>query len=248
MTTCSPSRNGVRPTAAPGTRMSAGRHARPVSPPAGALSDVLRDRSFERIRAADRAVTDAFARIRSTGADSDAVRGAFAVVRGSLTEARETVREARRELALVIHEWEQLSRELSQPSRYPETAAPVVPDAPGRDLCPDPGCAQTPAQFMDTLRAYRKWAGSPSYRVMEHAIRNQPRRSFSASALHAALKGSSLPALPKVQTIIAACGGTEAHQQAFTTAWRQLAMPQQGAAQPRPHGPAGEAAHRETSQ
>jgi hypothetical protein len=248
MSTCSPPRNSVRPAAASGSRVPAGRHARPLSPPAGALSDVLRDRSFERIRAADRAVADALARIRGTGADSDAVRGAFAVVRGSLREARETVREARRELALVIHEWERLNRELGQPSRYPEAAAPVVPDPPGRDLCPDPGGAHTPVQFIDTLRAYRKWAGSPSYRAMEHAIRNQPGRSFSASALHAALKGSSLPALPKVQAIIAACGGTEAHQQAFTTAWRHLAIVRQDAAPPRPHGPAGEAAPRETGQ
>ncbi|MGD0701216.1 MAG: hypothetical protein ABSA02_15185 [Trebonia sp.] len=211
-----------------------GRHARPVSPPAAALSDVLRDRSLERIKAADRAITDAQARLRSTGADSDAVNGAFAVVRDSLSEARETVREARRELALVLNEWEQLHRRLQGAGRYPQAATPVVPDPPGLNLCPDAGTARTPAQFMDTLRKYRKWAGEPSFRVMEHVIRQQRGQHFAASTIHAALKSDDLPSLQKVQAIITACGGSDAHQQMFTTAWRQLTMPRRDEArQPR---------------
>ena len=220
-----------------------GRHARPVSAPAGALSDVLRDRSLERIRAADRAIADAQARLRGTGADSDAVNGAFAVVRDSLSEARKTVREARRELALVLSEWEQLHRRLQNPSRYPEAAAPVIPDPPGLNLCPDPGAARTSAEFMDTLRKYRKWAGEPSFRVMEHVIRKQRGQHFAASTIHAALRSHDLPSLQKVQAIITACGGSDAHQQMFTTAWRQLAMPQSDDAQPagpRTLCPAGE--------
>jgi hypothetical protein len=221
----STSRNEESGNGQPGTPRT-GRHARPVSPPAGALSDVLRDRSLERIRAADRAIVDAHARLRGTGVDSDAVNGAFAVVRDSLSEARKTVREARRELALVLNEWEQLHRRLQNPGRYPETAAPVVPDPPGLNLCPDPGAAQTPAEFMDTLRKYRKWAGEPSFRVMEHVIRKQCGQHFAASTVHAALRSDDLPSLQKVQAIITACGGSDAHQQMFTTAWRQLTMPQ----------------------
>jgi len=211
-----------------------GRHARPASPPAGALSDLLRDRSLDRIRAADRAITDAQSRLRGTAADSDTVNSAFALARDSLLEARETVREARRELALVLSEWEQLNNRLRNPSRYPGTATPVIPDQPGADLCPDPGSARTPAEYMDTLRRYRTWAGGPSLRAMEHVIKNNCGQHYSASTLHAALKARTLPTLPKVQAIITACGGTDEHQQMFTTAWRRLTL-HDDAHPPRPH-------------
>jgi hypothetical protein len=231
----SPTRNALPGKDEPGISRT-GRHARPASPPAGVLSDVLRDRSLERIRVADRAISDAHARLRGTGTDSDAVNGAFAVVRDSLNEAREAVREARRELSLVLSEWEQLHRRVQNPGRYPEAVAPVVPDPPGLNLCPDPAGARTPAQFMNTLRRYRKWAGEPSFRIMEHVIKKQHGQHFAASTIHAALKGDDLPSLPKVQAIITACGGSDAHKQTFTTAWRRLIMPRQDDVQPpRPH-------------
>jgi hypothetical protein len=220
-----PSRNSLRERGEPG-RSRTGRHARPVSPPAGVLSDVLRDRSLDRLKAADRAIADAQARLRGTGADPDAINGAFAVVRESLNEARETVREARRELALVLNEWEQLSRRLDGPGRYPETPAPVVPDPPDVNLCPDPGAARTPCEFMQTLRKYRKWAGEPSFRAMEYLIKMRRGQRFAASTIHAALKGEDLPSLQKVQAIVTACGGSDSDQQMFTTAWRRLAMSQ----------------------
>jgi len=231
MTLYSPTRNALPITDEPGIPRI-GRHARPASPPIGALSDVLRDRSLERIRVAERAIADAQARLRGTGADSDAVNGAFTVARDSLNEAREAVREARRDLALVLSEWEQLHRRLHSPGRYPEAAAPVVPDPPGENLCPDPAAAQTSAEFMNTLRRYRKWAGEPSFRVMEHVIAKQCSQHFAASTVHAALKGDDLPSLPKVQAIITACGGSDAHQQMFTTAWRRLTMPRPQDGQP----------------
>ena len=218
-----PNRNGTREKGQP-VAPRTGRHARPISPAGGALPDVLTGRSFERITAAGRAVAEAQARIRGTGADSDTVDGAFAVVRDSLREARESVREARRELVLVLSEWEQLSRRLQQPSRYPQAASPVVPDPPDLKLCPDPGMAQTPAEFMETLRQYRRWAGEPSFRAMEHVIAAQRGQHFAASTIHAALKRDELPSLPKVQAIIAACGGNATHQQVFTTAWRRLSL------------------------
>jgi hypothetical protein len=202
-------------------------HARPVSPAAGVFPDVSRDRSIERLKLADRAIAELHGRLRSTGADSDVVNNAFALVRDSLNEAREAVRETRKELGLVLYEWEQLNRRLRNPSRYPEAAAPVIPDPPGLNLCPDPGTAQTPAEFMETLRTYRKWAGKPSYRVMEHVTKNQYGQHFAASTIHAALKSDDLPTLQKVQAIIAACGGNDVHQQMFTTAWRRLTMSQQ---------------------
>jgi hypothetical protein len=200
------------------------------------LSDVLRDRSLDRIKAADRAIADAQARLRGTGADSDAINGAFAMVRDSLNEARETVREARRELALVLNEWEQLSRRLDGHGRYPEVPVPVVPDPPDVNLCPDPGAARTPREFMETLRNYRKWAGEPSFRAMEHVIRTRRGQRFAASTIHAALKGQELPSLQKVQAIITACGGSESDQQMFTTGWRRLAMAGPGTAGQCPAG------------
>ncbi len=71
MSFSSPGGNGL-PEKGRSATSSTGRHARPASAPASALSDLLRDRSLDRIRAADRAMSDAHARIRGTGADSDA--------------------------------------------------------------------------------------------------------------------------------------------------------------------------------
>jgi hypothetical protein len=181
---------------------------------------------MERIRAADRALKDAHDRLRATGADPDVIGAAFAIARDSLGEARESVRDAWRELVLVHHEWDLLNRRLENQGRYPGTAAPVVPDPPGQNLCPDPGIARTPAEFMHIFRTYRKWAGEPSYRVMENVMKNQCGQRFAASTIHAALKSDRLPTLPMVQAVIAACGGSDAHQQTFAAAWRRLAMSQ----------------------
>ena len=206
-----------------------GRHARPVTSSAAATPDIYRDRSQDRIRVADRTLRDAHARVRAAGADSDVVSTAFAIARDTLSEAREVVREARKELIVVHHEYDELNRRLENQSRsryYPVTAAPVVPDTPGLSLCPDPGAAHTPAEFMEALRTYRIWAGKPSYRVMENVIRNQCSQHYASSTLHSALTGSELPALALVQAVIVACGGSDAHQQMFTSAWRRLTMPQ----------------------
>jgi uncharacterized protein YjbI with pentapeptide repeats len=107
-----------------------------------------------------------------------------------------------------------------------EDQSPALPGTPGLGLCPDPGTAQTPAEFMDALRAYWARAGKPSYRALESVIRNQRGQHFSASSIHAALTGSDLPALALVQAVVTACGGDDAHQQMFTTAWRRLIMSQ----------------------
>lgn len=233
MSRSSPSRSGgdVRDKlGAPRT----GRHRGSLDPPTVALSDVLPDRSLERIRAADRAIVAAQAHLRGTGADSEAVTGAFILARDALNEARKAMREVRRELALALNEWEQLHRRLQNVGPYPEAAAPVVPDVPGLNLFPDPGRAQTPSEFMDRLRTYRKWAGEPSFRAMEHIIRKQRGQHFAASTINTALRSDDLPSLQKVQAIVTACGGSDAHQQMFTTAWRRLAMPPQDDVQPEP--------------
>lgn len=214
--------------------LSTGRHARPAAAPVPVPADMSRERRItERFRAADRTLADAQTRARKTGAGPDAI-SAFAAARKCLTEAREIVREAHRELAEVQSEWEQLNRRQLISGRYPDSAAPVILDTPGQDLCPDPGNARTAAEFMATLRAYRTWAGEPSYRVMENVIRNQFPQRFAASTIHAALKSDELPALALVRAIITACGGTSTHEQKFTSAWRQLTMPEQDRARPAP--------------
>jgi hypothetical protein len=224
-------RNGGPSKDEPGA-LRTGRHARPAALPAGTLPDAARDRSADRINAADRALAEAHARLRSAGADPDVINTAFAIARDSLHEARENVRDARKELALVLIEWDQANRVQQNQGRYAETAAPVVPDPPGLDLCPNPAGAQTPAEFMGILRMYRIWAGKPSYRGMEHAIKNRPGQRFAASTIHAALKSDALPALQMVEAIITACGGSDAHHQTFAAAWRRLTMPQQEDARP----------------
>ena len=150
MNLSSPTRSALPGKEKPGAPRP-GRHARPASPFTGALSDVYRDRSLDRIRAAARAIADAQGRLRNNGADSDAVDKAFAMARESLKEAGDAVREALRERALLLNEWEQLHCSQQSPGRYAGAAAPVVPDAPGENLCPDPAAARTPAEFMDTL-------------------------------------------------------------------------------------------------
>ena len=234
MTIDQPYRNAVpRPSTPVGTRP--GRHARAASPPAGALADVIGDQSMARLRAADAGLLDAQLHIRAAGADSDSVASAFASARAALSEAGEVVREARRELSQVLSECDRLLPRPQASSPYPSTAAPVVPDLPGESLCPDPGTARTPAEFMRALRRYREWAGSPSYRAMAHVLSNPDGRHFAASTLHAALAGDELPAQAKVRAIISACGGTTEHELTFTAAWRRLSMPlQEGERPPQP--------------
>jgi hypothetical protein len=222
------SRNGETRKAQPDAART-GRHARPVPSSASATPDIYRNRSQDRIRIADRTLRDAYARVRAAGADSDIVSTAFGIARDALTEAHQIVHEARKELIVVHHEYDELSRRLENLNRsryHPATAAPMVPDAPGLSLCPDPGTARTPAEFMRALRTYRTWAGEPSYRRMENVIRNQCSRHYANSTLHAALTGSELPALPLVQAVVVACGGSDAHRQLFTSAWRRLTLAQ----------------------
>jgi len=72
----------------------------------------------------------------------------------------------------------------------------------------------------DALRRYWIWAGRPSYRRMAR----QTGQRFTATTLHAALNGTTLPSLAKVVAIIEGCCGPAEHQQAFAIAWRQFSM------------------------
>jgi hypothetical protein len=99
---------------------------------------------------------------------------------------------------------------------------PVIPDAPGSNLCPDPAAIKTPAEFMDALRNYHLWAGKPSMR----RIQDQCGSRFAASTICTALKGSKLPSQDMTDAIIVGCGGRQEHREAFATAWRRLTFSQ----------------------
>jgi hypothetical protein len=200
--------------------------ARALSPHAGGGADSsLPGRSKERIDAADRALVDAHARLRHSGVDSDAINIAFAIARDCLNEARQIVREARRELVLVRYERELANDQCQDQGRY-QVGTPTVPGPPALDPSADPGAAQTSAEFMGALRMYRMWAGKPSYRAMETAMRNQSGTRFAASTIHAALNNDKLPALRMVEAIVVACGGSDEHQRMFVSAWRRLVLGQ----------------------
>ncbi len=196
-----------------------GRHARSEDANFRTIPDLAQDRrTAERIAAAERILVDIHARARGAGGDPDSLTTVFAIARDCLAE----VRELAQDVVIAHYEWEQANLRRQDPSRYTDTATPVVPDMPGLSLCPDPSSAQTPEAFMDTLRMYRIWAGKPSYRVMEH----QCARRFAASTIHAALKSNDLPSLEMVQAIITGCRGSDQHRHAFASAWRRLVMPQ----------------------
>jgi hypothetical protein len=100
-------------------------------------------------------------------------------------------------------------------------ARPTFPDLPGTDLCPEPGAARTPEEFMDALRGFRAWAGKPSFRAMER----QCARRFAASTMCTALRADTLPSLDMVHAIVTGCGGSSRHVHAFATACRRLSLP-----------------------
>jgi hypothetical protein len=178
------------------------------------------DRRAKHIAAAEWSLGEAYASARAAGIDRDTLDDAFAMALDCITEAKQGGDQARRDLAAARYERYQARHRRLNPDS-------VTPDVPGLNLCPDPRAVHTPADFMDTLRMYRIWAGKPSYRVMER----QCDRRFAASTICTALQGGKLPSLDMVQAIITACGGSEEHHRAFTSAWRRFMLPHQDAGQ-----------------
>jgi hypothetical protein len=91
---------------------------------------------------------------------------------------------------------------------------------PQSSLRPDPLGARTPAQLVASLRAYRQWAGEPSFRRMAA----QAHQRVAASTMCNALRGHDLPRVEIAVAIIAGCGGGEEDQQRYATAWRQIKL------------------------
>ncbi|MFV2198476.1 hypothetical protein [Nocardiopsis sp. LOL_012] len=99
----------------------------------------------------------------------------------------------------------------------PTTPHTVVPDLPGYDMKPDPMTATTPAEFVEVMRRYREWAGSPSYRQMA-----ERGGLYSAATFCDALKSDRRPRYTLLNAFVVACGGSEEDWQRWLTAWRRL--------------------------
>ncbi|MGW4032433.1 nSTAND1 domain-containing NTPase [Streptomyces sp. NPDC004838] len=83
-----------------------------------------------------------------------------------------------------------------------------------KPLDPDAGPVQ---RFAYELRAFRRAAGGPTYRVMARAS------SYSAPTLSAAAAGEKLPSLPVALAYVAACGGDAEDAARWEKRWRETA-------------------------
>lgn len=94
----------------------------------------------------------------------------------------------------------------------------AVQDLEGYDERPEPLQATSAGEFLQALREYRAWAGSPSLRAMSEGCGKRVSHSTFANALNA----GCLPKLVVVQALIEGCGGRGEDVQRWTTAWRRL--------------------------
>lgn len=100
----------------------------------------------------------------------------------------------------------------------PAASPEPVRDADGYNLKPDPLQAQTAAELTGALRQYRAWAGNTPFRQMAARARQR----VAHSTMCVALKSDDLPGLKVVLAIVAGCGGGQADQEKFATAWRRI--------------------------
>ncbi|MFC0557406.1 hypothetical protein ACFFHJ_41605 [Planotetraspora thailandica] len=103
-----------------------------------------------------------------------------------------------------------------------------IEDLDGYGLKPDPLIARTPAELVDRMRHYRIWAGDLTLRELVRRANN----AFALSTLSKTLKEDKLPPLDLLVAFITACGGSDDDVQRWSTAWRQIRMPQ-ACAEPR---------------
>jgi hypothetical protein len=152
--------------------------------------------------------------------DAQALAASEHLLRSARTRAAATRRSLER-LHNVVRE---ITIHLERAVPPQASAAPRKPicDIDGHEMQPDPLAARTPADLTAALRAYRVWAGMPSFRDMARIAAC----GVSYSRLCTAL-GKDKDKLPRQEVIEAAikgCGGGEEDIQRFVTAWRQVAM------------------------
>jgi transcriptional regulator with XRE-family HTH domain len=121
------------------------------------------------------------------------------------------------ELAMLEERLEFLRRERTKFALWSDNEAAFSDDS-ASDTKPDPLAAETPADFIEALRQYRAWAGSPSW----NAMANLTGQALAPSTMHNAMQDDALPSLDAVRAIIIGCGGDEDDLRNFATAWRRL--------------------------
>lgn len=158
----------------------------------------------------------------STAALTDILLAAILLERSSLggINSRELRNQPDpRDIATVRRLWPRAGtgQEITGTPCQRSTPPPAIPP---EDLRPDPFSARTSAEFEETLRQYRRWAGNPTYSAMAK------RAGLSVTMVSGALqphtwKADVLP-LELVRGFVAGCGGTGEDVEMFVTAWRRL--------------------------
>ncbi|MEV5408613.1 hypothetical protein AB0K60_07220 [Thermopolyspora sp. NPDC052614] len=107
------------------------------------------------------------------------------------------------------------------PRRSERVPEPVIEDASGYDLKPDPFTAQTISELEDLAREFWRWAGAPSSR----RIADYSRGAFSHATISKIIYDrADKPALKMhyLLGLIRGCGGDAEEQARWITAWRLL--------------------------
>jgi hypothetical protein len=133
------------------------------------------------------------------------------------TELQEAAYRADAELQEALSSRE--SAPTKAPARRQQRRRTAIPDAEGHECKPDPIQAQTPAEFVATLRQYRKWAGNPSFREMERNSAGRASYSTFSNMLRAA---AVPPRFKSVEAFVVALGGNEEDLRIWASAWRRF--------------------------
>ncbi|MEV1245614.1 hypothetical protein ACIBO2_52425 [Nonomuraea sp. NPDC050022] len=107
------------------------------------------------------------------------------------------------------------------PRRTERLAEPVIQDAPGYDLKPDPFTANSVSELEELAREFWRWAGTPSTRQLAE----QSRGAFSHATVAKIIYDK--PGKPPLKMqyllgLIRGCGGDAQEQQQWASAWRIL--------------------------
>ncbi|NYH52849.1 MULTISPECIES: hypothetical protein [Nocardiopsis] len=111
-----------------------------------------------------------------------------------------------------------LDRVLATPSAVVERHLPVRA-LDGYERRPNPLDAETPAEFLLTMRRYLVWAGDWSYVELEYLCGGAVKRS----TFQQVLEGTALPGYVFLMAFVTACAGEDAgERQRWMTAWHRL--------------------------
>lgn len=114
-----------------------------------------------------------------------------------------------------------LQPERRSPRRAEQAPEPVIQDAPGYDLKPDPLGARSVPELEELARDFWRWADKPSSRQ----IAERSKGAFShATVAKIVYDRPGKPALTMryLLGLIRGCGGDKEEQQRWATAWRLL--------------------------